>query len=495
MLSDDDKIKVTGYSESAESSPTPNRTELVADWQKPTFTLFISGRQHGYIEPCGCTGLENQKGGLMRRHDCQKVLQERGWDLVSIDAGNQVRRFGQQPTLKLSKTHYSLCRVLNYDVVGLGPDDLKIPSIDLAQSMLDAPAGDTPFTCANVEVLDSSLSNRFTVIEKNGKRIGVTMVLGDEYAAKFTDSDDVKVEKAAAGLAQVVPKIEAAGCDLTVLVAFTSLDDCRDLAKQFPVFDILVTAGGAGDPTLHPEVIETNGKVTSMIQVGVKGMYVGLVGYYENDGQPTIKYERVPLDERFNDSPEMKEIFFGYQADLKRLWLAGELADIKPQRHPSGHSFVGSDACADCHSDEYDIWADGVDGDGGPHEKATRDLTEPGQRAWVQRHFDPECVSCHMTGWNPQDYYPYETGYTNYEKDELLFANGCENCHGPGSAHVEAEQNQANNKALIDKLRDEMRLTLAEARETSCVQCHDLDNSPDFVKEGGFDEYWPKIEH
>jgi hypothetical protein len=224
-------------------------------------------------------------------------------------------------------------------------------------------------------------------------------------------------------------------------------------------------------------------------------MYVGVVGFYENEGRPTIKYQRVPLDERFDDSPEMKTVFSGYQADLKRLWLDGKLEDIKPRPHPSGHTFVGSGACADCHDEEYTIWLDGVEGDGGPHEKATRDLTEPGERAWVKRHFDPECVSCHMTGWNPQHYYPYESGYENLEKDVKLHANGCENCHGPGSAHVDAERNKKNDKPLLEQLRAEVRLTLKEARETACVECHDLDNSPDFVKEGGFDEYWPHIEH
>src|SRR5688500_8018820 len=28
-------------------------------WGKPTVALFITGQQLGYIEPCGCTGLEN----------------------------------------------------------------------------------------------------------------------------------------------------------------------------------------------------------------------------------------------------------------------------------------------------------------------------------------------------------------------------------------------------------------------------------------------------
>ena len=144
------------------------------------------------------------------------------------------------------------------------------------------------------------------------------------------------------GLTEIVPQLEAARCDLKVLVAHTiRWRTAVQLAKKFPVFDLLVTAGGAGDPTLHPEVIEVGGgRVTSMIQVGVKGMYVGIVGFYENDGQPTIKYQRVPLDERFEDSSEMKEIFIGYQNDLKRLWLAGQL-----DRHQTAPSSIGSYVC------------------------------------------------------------------------------------------------------------------------------------------------------
>jgi hypothetical protein len=42
--------------------------DLIKDWDKPDFAIFYTGNQQGYIEPCGCTGLENQKGGLMRRH-------------------------------------------------------------------------------------------------------------------------------------------------------------------------------------------------------------------------------------------------------------------------------------------------------------------------------------------------------------------------------------------------------------------------------------------
>jgi len=153
------------------------------------------------------------------------------------------------------------------------------------------------------------------------------------------------------------------------------------------------------------------------------------------------------------------------------LWKAGALTDIKPRDHPSGNQFVGSASCADCHDEEFEIWADGIEGDGGPHEKATRDLAQNpnDDRVWVQRHYDPECMSCHATGWNPQKFYPYKSGLIDMEKQDHLLGNGCENCHGPGSAHV--------------------------AMEELASKHHDLDNSPDFLKEGGFDKYWPKIKH
>ena len=491
VLTDDD----------SESSKLKDPNDVAKDWEKPDVTLFISGRQHGYIEPCGCITLARQKGGMMRRHRVQKILQGRGWDLIPIDAGNQVRRFGQQPLLKLGKTYEGLCKVMKYDAIGLGPDDLKLPSLDLAQTMDNVFNGDNiPFMCANVEVLDESLTQKFVIVERAGKKIGVTMVVGNEYLNDLEKRDGLIAEKVEAGLAKATQQMQAAKCDAMVLVAFTDMEASRQLAKSFPVFDLLVTAGGAGDPTFQPEIVQGNNHSTPMIQVGVKGMYVGLVGLNFEGGKTQVKYERVALEHQFKDTEEIKQVFLSYQNELKRLWLAGALKDITPRDHPTGHEFVGSASCADCHGEEFDIWADGVDGDGGPHEKATRDLeANPNDdRVWVQRQYDPECMSCHATGWNPQKFYPYKTGLINIAKQADLTGNGCENCHGPGSAHVAMEElasKQDVDEVRLAALRTGMRLTIKEARANACKECHDLDNSPDFLKEGGFDEYWPKIEH
>ena len=485
--------------------------DLVKHWVeesgKPDFVLFISGRQHGYIEPCGCITLERQKGGLMRRHSVQKVLNARGWETVSIDAGNQIRRVGNQPEIKLRRTYEALCSAKNmdYDVIGIGPDDLKLPAIELGQAMNNNSSMEkNPFTCANVQVIGEEIQNTFRIIERNNKKIGVTMVLGNEHlaAAKQPLVTTSSVEES---LVPVIAQMEKAGCDLKVLVAFSSLNECRKLAQKFP-FDVLVTAGGAGDPTLHPEVIESKDKkhTTSMIQVGVKGMYVGLVGFYSKGlAKPTIKYERVELDHRYEDSEEIKQVFKAYQAELKDRWLSNTLDEIRPRKHPSGHTFVGSDTCNDCHDEEYEIWLDGVDGNGGPHAEATKDLRENpnDNRVWVQRHYDPECMSCHAVGWNPQNYFPYESGLLDVEKDTHLHENGCENCHGPGSAHVAMQKLADKGKLkpadedLRKQFKNEMIVTLQQSRDGACKECHDLDNSPDFLLEGGFDKYWPKIKH
>jgi hypothetical protein len=489
----------TAQEEDESNEPVEPAEDLVKDWAQPEVTLFVTGRLNGYIEPCGCTGLTNQKGGLLRRRACQNVLLGRGWNPIMIDAGNQIHRIGQQPEIKLATAYEILCKTMKYDVVGLGVEDLKASAVSLYSVIENAKQEFSPVTSANVLVFeDDSITNKFRIVERNGKRIGVTTVVGKEHVDKFQGNGEYSVTSTPEAIAAVVANPQFAACDFKVLMVQSEVENCRELAKQFPNFNLLVTSGGAGDPTMMPEEIKVGNHMTSMIQVGVKGMYVGLVGIDFAGAAPTIKYQRVPLDARFKDPDEIKKIFLAYQNELKTLWQNGLLDDIKPRLHPSGHKFVGSAVCEDCHDVEYDIWLDGIQGNGGPHARATADLTDPGERTWVKRNFDPECVSCHATGWNPQEYFPYETGFIDLEKDEALHGNGCENCHGPASAHVEAENRAAAPEELLEKLRKELHVTKEDAKARICYSCHDLDNSPDYAEaplEEAWAKYWPAVEH
>ena len=165
-----------------------------------------------------------------------------------------------------------------------------------------------------------------------------------------------------------------------------------------------------------------------MVQVGTKGMYTGLFGVFNDPKQP-LRYQRVALSSQFEDSPRVTELFGKYQDELKAVTFAG--LGKRPISHPSTREFVGSEKCGECHTSAFEIWKNT------PHAHATDSIVEPPQRS-IARHFDPECVACHVTGWNPGNFAPYRTGYESLETTPHLVANGCENCHGPGSKHVAA---------------------------------------------------------
>ena len=451
------------------------------DWPTPEVTLVVTGQQHGYIEPCGCTGLENQKGGVARRYTLLDQLKAKGWDLVPIDAGNLVRRTGRQAEIKFHRSIEAL-RKMNYAALGFGPDDLRLGVGDLIQEAAAESKDAALYVAANVVLLDPSLMPQYKVVDRGGMKIAMTTIL-DPDSLDAPVSDEIVITPPAEALRESLEAMKSENPDFRVLSFFGDEVRAEQLMRDVPGFDLIIVAGGYGEPTYQPQAIE--GSKTQMILPGSKGMYAGLVGLYRD--QP-MKYARVALTHEFKDAPEMRKLMAEYQQQLKALGLSG--LGLRPIPHPSGRKYVGSQACGECHTAAFDVWESSM------HALATQHLVEPPkERGDVPRHFDPECLSCHVTGWNPQNYYPYETGYLSLAESEHLTGSGCENCHGPGAAHVAAESGEVDaDQQRLDELRLAMRLPLDKARE-HCMQCHDLDNSPDFHEEGAFDEYWAEIEH
>jgi hypothetical protein len=197
---------------------------------------------------------------------------------------------------------------------------------------------------------------------------------------------------------------------------------------------------------------------------------------------------------RFKDSPEVKKLMVALQKKYEEYYKLGarekgrsgwETLGIRPLPHPTGHTFVGSETCGGCHTKALAIW------EKTPHAHATDTL----EKLEIPRQFDPECVSCHATGWEPQKYFPFKGGFESIAATTHLKQNGCENCHGPGSRHAAIESGEMDaTPAEKTKAREQMRVTIAQAKKTTCIACHDLDNSPDYIK-NGFEAYWPKVEH
>lgn len=471
-------------SESGLATYDERHQKIAQDWPKPQAVLFLTGQQHGYIEPCGCTGLENQKGGLNRRDTLLKQLEDRGWNVVPMDVGNFERRVGRQAEIKFQTTVEAL-KDMRYRAATLGVDDLKLSSTHLLSLTATEGKTETPFISANTYILIEEYMPKSKIIESGGRKIGVTAVLGDSFREDLSASEDVMTSSAAQSLQPVVQELKEAGCDYLVLLAHATLQESQQLAKDVPGFDLVVTAGGFPEPPYELEAVE--GSKAKVAQVGAKGMYTVLIGLYPDSDQP-VRYQRVALSSQFKDSPRMLERFASYQKQLESLGFEG--LGLRAATHPTGREFVGSEKCGECHTKAFEVWKDSK------HFSATESLVHPpNDRSMIPRHHDPECLSCHVTGWNPQNYYPYATGYVSLEKTPMLTGSGCENCHGPGSAHVAAESGDAEaDDTLLAQLREQMRLPLAEA-QARCTECHDQDNSPDFQHEGAFEKYWSQIAH
>lgn len=453
---------------------------IFVDWPKPQLAIVMSGEQDGYLEPCGCAGLENQKGGLGRRYSCIQDLRDKGWPVLALDLGNLIRRFGKQAEIKF-KTSVDAYNAMQYKTVGFGPDDLRLPADFLVNHVTDQLDGSPSlFVSSNVAVFDAALGPpKFRIIEEAGMKIGITTALCDSHREEIR-SDEIVTKPAAEALKEVMPEIKE--CDVRVLMSFGSVEEANALAKQFPDFDIVVTAGGAEMPPAQP--VKIQGTQTLLVEVGHKGMYLSVLGVYDSKQTPW-RFQRVPVDSRFKDATTIRLKMAAMQIEFEQLGWEG--LQLRPVTHPSGHEFVGSSKCGECHTTAFEIWSHT------PHAHATKTLTQLDPK----RQFDPECISCHATGWEPQKYFPFKSGYVSLEATPHLRANGCENCHGPGSRHVAIEQFDIEVKDdERDKVRGEMRLTMAtkdglEQTQMSCLKCHDLDNSPEF----DFDKYWPAVEH
>ena len=460
----------------------------VPDWPQPAATLLLSGNQIGYLEPCGCS--ERQSGGLSRRADLLRRLKEKGWPTAGLDLGNTIKRSRRQSQIKFEITAEALDD-MNYRALALGPKELALGAdFLLSQHTFDPADPETgfPFLAANVTVFGSA-EFATTVFSVGKIKVGTTAILSPAMAKDIletTDRDTLDVIAPDEPLKKALAALKAEKPDLLVLLSHADLEESRRLAKAFPDFDLILSAGGYDHPTGKPETVGN----TMLVTVGKKAQHVGLVGFYPDDKTHRLRFQLVDLDrERFLDTDAMLAYMKQYQERLEQERLS---AVELPVSHNSGFTYVGSAKCGECHTKAYAKWKTT------PHANAFESLKHPrnGQADFgITRIYDPECLACHVTGWDPENVLRFKGGFVNEEfarteaekeLGRILKGSGCENCHGPGSRHVELVEADK-----LDEARKLMRVTLKTARNSLCITCHDLDNSPEFE----FDKYWKRIAH
>ena len=482
-------------SDNSDATP-PVSPLLFPEWPQPLLALVVTGEQFGYFEPCGCTA--NQLGGMARRAGLFSKLESLGWTVRGVDVGGLSRRSGPQAQIKF-ETMLEALRELKYVALGMGVAELRLdPGYLLAQHL---ETGDprlcflgANLTFLGTKELGTPLS--YTIAEVEGCRVGITSVMSDtirrEIIPDRTPEEaavaDLQWGDPAEALAEVLKKFDEENVDFRVLLSQSTDEEIREQAKAFPQFDIIVAADGK-DGDREPEMIGS----VRLLRVGEKGKTAGVVGLYPKGETDSIRYELVTVSAaHFSESEKMTELMKVYQGRLKDSSI---VTAENPVAHPSGATFVGASKCGECHTKAFEIWKDT------PHAHAFESLDPVHQRHGyerlhgIARDFDPECLSCHVTGWDPEEYVRFQSGFVNEEfaandSEKLLHAllggSQCENCHGPGNRHVELIE--AGNTEAAAK---EVRVTLEHAKNETCGKCHDADNSPDF----NFEKYWEKVKH
>lgn len=487
----------------------PPVTPLFDGWETPAAVLVFTGEQHGYLEPCGCTG--GQTGGLRRRAGLfQELREDRGWLVAAFDLGGALHtdRVGRrQERIKFETTRAAL-REMGYDGMAWGPEELRLMADGLYGIFQAEEADDLTapeFLCANISLFgerdavgDIGTPRQFTITTVNGVDIGATAVVGEAvwerlFPGGLGSEFDYAYEPPATALERVLPAMTEAedAPDVMVLLSHCDLEESRALAEQFPQFDVIVTAGGTEDGNRSPEPIGG----TWLLQVGRKGKHAGVVGIYPDDPERPLRFELVEISaDRFSRSPEIHELMRTYQQRVEQ-----EYHDLTREslRTPNGSQFVGAETCGACHTRAYAVWSETRHA-----QHAYQGLIDgrEGETDWIWRNHDPECLCCHTTGWNPQTAERYESGFVDEASTPHLAGQQCENCHGAGSRHVAFEQTVKGGGAVDDAVvaaRREMQRTKDWARENLCVNCHDGDNSPTFDSaEKPFETYWwPRVRH
>ena len=473
-----------------------------ADWPRPAVAVVLSGEAHGYLEPCGCT--EKQSGGVARRADLFRQLRARGWEVTAADLGGLVARDRSQTDYKFAAMLDAL-RIMGYPAVGLGPEEAALTADYLAQFA----GGEPSFLSSNMVFYEDPAMFGgplpATVIEAGGVTIGLASVLGDSVRDEV-DALAAKTFVTSRPADETLPAAlgEIADADVKILLAHATPAESRELAERYPAFDAVLTARGPEDPGPKPERVGG----TRLLRVGQKGKSVGVLGVYPDaaDGQPRFRWALVDLnrDEYAHDT-DLDPVMAAYQATLRDN-LEAVFADLPGTDPPRGGDldgayYTGAKACGECHTKAYAKWS--TTG----HARAYESLVtgrEHFEGTWVPRTSDPECLSCHVTGWEPQEAYPYHGGFLperlaaadgHGERFALLQGQQCENCHGPGASHAAVMARwQADPKSVPQSefraANRQMQLKLADA-ENTCVRCHDLNNSPGFQ----FAAYWEKVRH
>jgi hypothetical protein len=512
---------------------------MFVGWTKPDLAIVVSGQMYGYLQPCGCS--RPQKGGLTRRYNFMQTLKTKGWPVTAVDLGDLAQASGPQQRLKYVVSMNAL-RLMGYQAIGIGKNELLMPLIDaLANYSIDNPEPKPlAVNLAKTEKgeLFYDLNVRQGEVFQTGRlKVGVVGAIGSVTAQKVEAAlppkqTDIKFLNNVEILPRALAGLGERNVDACILLyqgeekegkpqadgSFPGAVACAEfLHKQrlqnqaLAAVQVLICLTNEEEPPSIPK-IDAKAPNTSIITLGHKGRYVGVVGLWKKGNDIEVKYQLVSMGPEYatksgqeKNNPVMA-LIEKYAEDVRK---GNYLARFPRGKHEvqatyEGAKYVGSDRCGDCHPQAFQVWK------ASRHAHAFDTLVRTENPKL--RQFDGECVVCHTVGFKYHTgYYDPPRGSTTKQIDKhnaKLVNVGCESCHGPGSEHA----NNFNDKKLYAAINPhrpsakelDAQTTAGEKKELRrrrmlrlddfCQQCHDPDNDVNWGSVP-FEQKWDQIVH
>jgi hypothetical protein len=395
-------------------------------------TVFLTGNELGALQPCGCSG--GQLGGFDRRWAVlNSVPAQRR---LIVDTGGFVEGDSEQDIIKF-KVVIQAFNLLGYDLINLTAEDIEITK--------------------SLGLLDS-IKSIFNIISPHG---GADVNVPAKFTKKLSLQDNpvaitvASFDAESASIKQVEELFTAQPDMRTVDILILNRCDANIVTSiaEMGIVDCLVCpaesdeAMAIGNPNKRPLVVS----------VGCYGKYVGRlqIGAVKAEHKLKLNFLPVPVTEDLRPNSSLVELYKVYQQFVRDENLLEKYPRFPL---PNGLKYTGSESCKPCHEDEYEMWSTRA------HAHAYATLEKVGSQ------FDPDCVICHVVGME------YQGGFVSEEKTDHLKNVGCENCHGPGSAHI----------------RSEGKVKTTEPR-SACADCHTPEASIEYAQNE--ERYLEKIIH
>ncbi|MBX7133214.1 MAG: hypothetical protein K1X67_11105 [Fimbriimonadaceae bacterium] len=410
----------------ASGKQTPTATEPAGRQRNEEADLFIAGDFSGYLSPCGC--FKPMIGGIRRLATAIKTHDKSG-KAVFIANGALVKTNGRQDEIK-AETLAEALKSMNVAAVGLTADDVQLGPGNVAS--LARLSGN--------KLVSGSLaqSDLPIALEKGPFLFGSASMRAGVIAERLS-TQPVPPEKVAESLVE-----EAKQADKVPVLLFDGNEEAaRTIAAKTPGLKLLIFRASSRPAEKIEKVDEC-----VLISPSERGKFLVKLTWTGREFQtPTV----IELGPEHKDDVVATRLFKNYVERVK-----GEnLLDRVPRE--ASAPFAGSQACASCHSDAYEVWKNSA------HAHALATLEKEGQDR------DPDCTGCHVVGLTSKG------GFISRKETPKLTDVGCESCHGPGAEHVEKPT----------------EMPMKKVGRFSCLKCHVPDHSPGF----SFQAAWDKIKH